>query len=254
MNIYKRNSRILFFSFFILLINNACEKNVEYEKLSGQLVGYVQLFDNKRILLSDNSGVEITLEGSSSEIKVYTNESGQYVIDNLETGTYNILFNKDGYGQYKIYGKPFVGGNKPTTLGQRYLYQFIDCQIDNVQITEIEDAYYPSVFVTANALNQNEHPYPWCRYYLSNKQTVSYENYISSTADHLFYDSGDFNFILYIDTLQFPTGSELYLIMYPAISSYEYNYTDINTGKEIYTTVNYNNPSNVASIIIPEFE
>jgi hypothetical protein len=42
--------------------------------------------------------------------------------------------------------------------------------------------------------------------------------------------------------------------MYPAIGSYEYNYTDINTGKEIYTTVNYNSPSNVASITIPEFD
>jgi len=252
MNICKRNHKILFFSLFILSALTACEKNIEYEKLTGQLIGYVRLYENNWTPASDYSGVEITVEGSNPEISVLTDEKGQYIIDDLESGIYNIIFNKEGYGQYIIFGYQFVGGNKPATLGQKDLYQLLDFQIVNLQISEFEDNLFPVVNVTATAINSSGYTYPFCRCYLGDEQNVSYKNYVSSSTDQFFNETGDFSFTLYIDTLKFPTGSELFLVMYPATEAVQY-YTDIESGKKIYTSVNYNNPSNVANITIPEF-
>lgn len=255
MKFLKRDRLILMTAIILLVGNSACEEKTEIQMLSGQLVGYVQLLDNHGSLISDNSNVEITVEGSNPEITVYSDEDGQYVIDDLESGSYNFTFNKDGFSQYKIFGRQFVGGNQSATLGTQYLVQVIDCQIQNVQISTFDKPSYPKVNITAEAIYSNEDLYPACRYYLSSDPDVSYKNYNSTYAQRLFYESGEFSFSLFVDTIQYPVGSELYLIMYPSIGVYGdfYSYTDFEFGNTIYTTVNINQPSNVAHIRVPNF-
>jgi hypothetical protein len=261
MNSYQRNSILVIFSLLIVLVISACERNIGYEKLTGQLIGNIQLVDEKTNLVSDNSGVEIVVEGSNPEIKVYTDKKGQYIINDLETGIYNIIFNKEGYGQYKIIGFQFVGGNKPASTGQRYLYKLVDFKIENVQISTIDNSINPMFLVTAHSSISRDNPYPMIRYYLSDEPNVSYNNYISTTIDYLIFNAGECSFSLSIDTLIFPTGSDIYLVLYPATENWQYYtatessqyYTDIESGNKIYTSVNINNPSNIAGITIPKF-
>jgi len=250
---FKINNKIIVFIFFILLLNIACEKETEYEVLSGQLIGYVTLFGSDRTRLSDNSGVEVIIEGSNPQIKTSTDENGQFVIDNLKSGIYNIVFNKDGYCQYKIVSYQFVGGNKPAIIYPTSLYSQSNLQIDSLKITELESQYTVEFIVNAKISNQNENSSYYCRYYLSNEPDISYKNYISTNIAYNFSGNEDLSFYLQIDTLKFPIGSELYMIMYPASEKFQY-YIDINTGNKIYTSININKPSEVTNITIPEVE
>jgi hypothetical protein len=237
----------------MLLLNVACEKETEYEALSGQLIGYVTLYDSERIKMSDNSGVEVIIEGDDPQIKASTDVDGQFTIDNLKSGTYNIVFNKEGYCQHKITSFQFVGGSKPATIYQTALYSLSDIQIDSLKITDLERPYSVELMVTAKVPNPNENTSSYCRYYLSNVPDISYKNYISTDFKYSFSGNEDILFYLQIDTLKFPIGSELYLIMYPASERYQY-YTDINSGNKIYTSINIDKPSEVANITIPEVE
>jgi hypothetical protein len=253
MKTFKTDNKIIVFTFFILLLNIACEKETDYEVLSGQLIGYVTLYDTDRTKLSDNSGVEVIIEGSNPQIKASTDEDGQFIIDNLKSGIYNIVFNKESYCQHKIISYQFVGGNKPATIYQTSLYSQSNLQIDSLKITDLERQYTVEFMVNAKVSSQKENLSSYCRYYLSDEPDISYKNYISTDIAYSFSGNEDISFYLQIDTLKFPIGSELYVIMYPASETYQY-YTDINTGNKIYTSININKPSEVANITIPEVE
>jgi len=252
MKIFKKNNKILVFTFFILLLNVACEKETEYEVLSGQLIGYVSLFDSNRNGLSDNSGVEVIVEGSNPQLKTLTDEDGKYIFDNLKSGIYNIVFKKESYCQPKIISYQFVGGNKPTIINEAALYRQSSFQIDSLKITDYERQFNITFKVNAKVSNHNNSS-SFCRYYLSNKPDVSFKNYITTDIGYSVFGNQDISFYLQIDTLKYPIGSELYMIMYPATEIDQF-YTDINTGNRIYTSVNINNPSEVANITIPEVE
>jgi hypothetical protein len=171
----------------------------------------------------------------------------------LKSGIYNIVFNKESYCQHKIISYQFVGGNKPATIYQTSLYSQSNLQIDSLKITDLERQYTVEFMVNAKVSSQKKNLSSYCRYYLSDEPDISYKNYISTDIAYSFSGNEDISFYLQIDTLKFPIGSELYVIMYPTSETYQY-YTDINTGNKIYTSININKPSEVANITIPEVE
>ncbi len=248
----KTNYTILIYTFFISLLFVACEKDTNYELLTGQLIGYVSLYDSENNKLSDKSGVEVIVEGSTPQIQTSTDENGQFIIDNLESGIYNLLFNKEGYGEYKEVSYQFVGGSKPVVL-KPILYGLSNVQIDNVQITKDEWGWqdYNALNVDIKMSDPIENRYSYFRYYIGNEPDISYKNYISTDRFFNDYYREVLSFSIFVDTLKFPVGSELYLIMYPEASNSNY-YIDIDTGNKIYTTINTNNASGVASITIPK--
>ena len=254
MSIVKINNKILVFILFILIMNVSCEKKTEYNVLSGQLVGNVSMHDSTNIYntVKDNSGVEVIVEGSNPQIKTFTDEDGYFSIDNLKSGTYNFIFNKEGYCQHKIVSYQFVGGNKPTSLNRVSLYWIPTMQIDSIMVTAESNYSIYFLTVAANVSHQPENANYYYRYYLSNKAEVSYKDYLST--DFIYgYHSTTLYFQIMGDTIKFPAGSKLYMIMYPASESYQY-YTDITTGKKIYTSININKPSDTVSITVPEIK
>ncbi len=253
MKILKTHNIILISTLVLSLLNVACEKETEYELLSGQLVGHVSLRDNSRINLLDNSDVEVIVEGTDPQITVTTDENGQYIIDDLETGTYNLIFNKEGYSPYTILGYQFLGGNVTSGVNPVTLYGLSRIQINDLTLSDYYSYFSVQLLMSANVYDPDENDYSFCRYYLSNEPDVSYKNYISTDFTSCYNGDEGINRSFAVDTLQYPVGSELYLIAYPATESYQY-YTDINTGKKIYTSINVNKPSEIVSITIPEVE
>ena len=260
MGILKRNYKKLMYIYIIVLLSVACEKKTEYEVLSGQLIGYVNLNDIDGTKMSDNSGVEITLEGSHSQVTASSEINGQYTFDNLKSGIYNIVFNKEGFCQHKIISFQFVGGNKPAiTYPADFayptnLYRTLNIQIDSLAISILKKNYEVRLMGTAKVTCQNENSLFFTRYYLSNIPDVSYKNYISTSYQvHRTPGNEYFTFHLPIDTLKFPAGTKLYLIMYPASETGQ-GYIDINTGKKIYTSININMPSKIANITVPDID
>lgn len=238
---------------FILLLNFACEKDNEYESLTGQLIGYVSLYDGLGKSMDDNSGVTVTAEGSDPRVTAITDEKGKFTIDNLHGGTYNIIFTKEGYYLNKFIGYQFVGGTKPATLYRSELFRQTHLQINDLAITPLENPYSVEFNVTANISGSDKDRPFYSRYYISNLPGVSYKNYISTYVAYNNFNENTISFYLPVDTLQYPVGSKLYLIMYPTASSNQ-SYTDIDTGKQIYTTVNTDESSDVVSVTIPKVE
>jgi hypothetical protein len=249
MKTFEIKNKALIFSFIILLLATGCKKETECDVLKGQLIGYVNLIDNQGYWLTDNSGVEVIVEGNELQKKALTNAEGQFIIDNLKSGTYNIIFNKEGYCQHKVISVPFVGGNKPATIYGTNLFALSNLQIEWLAVMGRQPLYPTNLLVIAYVSDQDISTL--CRYYLSNGPDISYKNYSSTGVTSGYWSHGDVNFGIPVDTLKFPVGSELYLIMYPASEKYQY-YFDINSGKAIYTSININKPSEVVSIAVPE--
>jgi hypothetical protein len=73
---------------------------------------------------SDPSGVVVTLSGGAQQYKDTTDAKGNYVFPGIPTGTYDLTFQKPGYGTMKLFGQShFGGGTSPTRTGTVYLLQ-----------------------------------------------------------------------------------------------------------------------------------
>ena len=148
----------------ISLFFSACEKEIEYEVLSGQFRCVVYYKSGYYGL----EGVNVKLEGSSQEIVATTDEDGIFIIDNLKSGTYNIILNKDGFCQQKIIGYMFVGGNKPMAV-RCDLFPLPDFQIESI---EIDTDYLPGIGIKEEVTRITEDYATSSRYYLSDKPEV----------------------------------------------------------------------------------
>lgn len=242
-NKYLKNIIIVALLVFFAL---SCKKETEYDLITGQLISYVYLDDT-----NDHSGINVKVEGSRSNITVTTNSEGKYIIDDLECGTYNIIYSKEGYCDYKITGQQFIGGSKPYILHRKYLYRKPTTQIENLEVSPYSTFFNIDLLLKAAFVGETD-DYFFIRGYFSNSSDVSYKNYEYTER---FYSSrrDTFRTNYEVDTLLFPTGSQLYVILYPSTYIDQY-YIDINTGREIFTSIDMDKPTNVASIIVPEVD
>ena len=76
--------------------------------LTGSLQGYVSLYDDEGDRIPNNGGVMVTLEGTLS--MAMTDSAGQWQINGVPTGTYTVVFRKDGYFEERQEELQFLGG------------------------------------------------------------------------------------------------------------------------------------------------
>ena len=248
-NRIKLNSQ-LFFLLFTIILSGGCKEVIEYELPNGQLIGNVILLDIDQRLVNDKGGVQLTIEGANPQITVLTDEEGVFTINDLKSGTYNLVFNKEGFNEYRINGYQFVGGDKITRLNNMYLFEESKAQITSLSLAENDYTYYKILTVEANIINSDWDDLFYGRYFLSDSPDVSYFNYQTTDVIQTSIDDNYIQGNLSYTEEMFPSGSELYMILYPSYAYHQY-YIDLETGLWIYTTINDKNPSPVASIIIP---
>lgn len=106
-----------------LLIVVSCEDPEDKVGLNGELIGRIETFNEFGEPLNDHSGYEVTAEGTQPLMKATTDGSGEFILSGLPTGTYNLLFEKEGFQTRKIFSYRFVGGNVPTYFDLTYLSQ-----------------------------------------------------------------------------------------------------------------------------------
>jgi hypothetical protein len=117
-----RNKLAFFLGVMILMLMVSCEHE-DHVGLTGDLIGSIQTFDEFGTLLTDHSGYEITIEGTSPVAKTVTDVAGEFIFNDLPTGTYNFVFQKEQFQTRKIFSYRFVGGSIPTYFDQVYLSQ-----------------------------------------------------------------------------------------------------------------------------------
>lgn len=100
----------------LTMILSGCTKTEIIPDLKGSLVGYVYTFDEfaKSSVPEDNSGVTVTALGIK-EYRAFSDKNGRFEFPKLPAGTYELLFEKKGYGTLRQFGIKHLGG-EPTVL------------------------------------------------------------------------------------------------------------------------------------------
>jgi len=246
----------------IILMILGCEgpvgpKGENGSLLTGKISGFVFLVDPDTIY-TDYKDVQITVENTN--FSATTDSKGKWVIDNLPTGTYNFLINKNGFGEYRYISVQFVGGGE-YYIGSRYLTSipYLPLSID-ITFTTTNDfrittflhnkiegvAGYPQLFFFGlnDSVSSDPKNYKYVETYFASSDSVN----------NLFLS------LTYLKSRGFKSGDTIYLAAYASIMfwyqpygnymSYNYfSYIDINTGKLVYT--NLGEKSNVLSFKIP---
>lgn len=108
--------------------------------LKGSLVGYVFCFDEYANLLDDQGNVQVTAIGLK-QYRCASDENGRFEFTNLPAGTYELHFEKAGFGTLKQFGIKHYGGT-PTVLGLNsngsgngfFLYQMATSQVTELMV------------------------------------------------------------------------------------------------------------------------
>lgn len=75
--------------------------------MPGNIVGFVQVFDTLSNLMNDNSGVKVSLPGTS--YSAMSDATGRWQLTNVPPGTYKIFFSKPGCSGFEDFNVAFQG-------------------------------------------------------------------------------------------------------------------------------------------------
>jgi hypothetical protein len=117
-------------SIIILIMGCEGEQGPPGPQLSGNIEGWVTLYDDLGNLIPDKSGVMISIEGTS--LSTYSNIEGYWKIVEATAGIYDFFFQKDNFFTTKLRNIQFVGG------GTYYLGENTIRKIPPNFVTELE--------------------------------------------------------------------------------------------------------------------
>lgn len=89
---------------------HGCSKEDYLPGLTGKMVGHIYTFSQFGKLLDDHSQVKITAIGMDESYTVNSDQSGRFELTELPTGTYELHFEKSGFGVLKQFGVQHLGG------------------------------------------------------------------------------------------------------------------------------------------------
>ncbi len=237
----------------LLIVCQGCKKDKEDDSVpvqTGKIAGSLKLTDEFGIELTNHSGMVVTATGGQSGI---TTATGNYELSNLQSGTYNLEYQKAGYGTFKRFTIQVVAGSIATTLnGVDFLGQKSSTEISGLSVVlNPADSTYSigcTVSPTPDAVNQRAF-----RLFFGKTATMNYLDYqftpsntwVSSTANgqitgyarSQFYNNG------------FSPGETVYVIAYGE-SIRTNTYTDPVTNTKVFPNINSNAPSNMVSFVL----
>lgn len=249
-----KNLRLLFsiqvlILVLILVISASCRKELIYEGREGELKGTVYL--SERTLLTDHSGIQVTVDGASPEKEAITASAGKYSITGLKTGIYDIIFKKPGFSTYKVASLQFLGGNIPYYVQNVILYKLPEFSITSLKVDTGSYGQFrrPIVIITVKA---SEPSITYLRYFVGETSDVSYWDYL--VTDLFYYNASyvpnGYQFQIQNTSVEkLPKGKQLYMVVYPCVEGN--GYLDSSTGNLVYP-VNTGRPSVIVPFIIPE--
>ncbi len=235
-----------------LLIWGCTKKEVQQIDLKGDLKVKVSTVSEFGNYVNDKANIEITVEGTNPETKVFTDTSGSYTINALPLGTYNLIISKDGYGTMKYQSLKFIGSDVPysfsTSLVQKSTTKVKSYNLsisgNTLTFSGIISHHYP-------ISSYYSYPYSWpgLTIYVSDSPEVSSSNYLYGNSFNSNKDvDTTFNNSLYISASVFPKGSTVYAIIY---GTNRFSYSVYDYEKGIYYDPAMGDPSEVKSIVVP---
>ena len=219
-------------------------------KLTGTLKGFVSLVNVDGTFQTDASGVVVSVTGTS--ISATSDVNGKFQLDNVETGTYEIVYTKSSYGTLKRQGISFASGGtaglSPVTLGTIPV---------SSPIPVLTPTSTSGVNVTVNgALTTAATTAQYYRVYLGKSSTIDPLNpstFIASQQATVAANTSAFQTApsWSVATLRSfgiiaSSTPNLWFVCYP-YNPYCSNYTDINTNVSVYPAVTSQGSSPVSA-------
>jgi hypothetical protein len=121
---------------------NSCNEIISLPDLDGNLVGYVLTNDEFGNATDDKKDVLVSINGLPGSFSTKTDAGGRFEFIGLSAGTYELIFEKTGYGTLKYKEVKHLGG-EPTIIGLNIygnnwesfrLYQYPTTRISNLTI------------------------------------------------------------------------------------------------------------------------
>jgi hypothetical protein len=135
---------LIIFSIFAIFI--ACAEQDEFEPyLKGDIIGNAYCFNEYGNALEDFSGIKVTTE-PDRKYSAVTNKEGRYVLKGVVNGTYDLSFEKEGFGTMKLFSIQHLGGS-PTVVSY-YYDEEVPFLFGNIT-TEITQITYRNDSITA---------------------------------------------------------------------------------------------------------
>jgi hypothetical protein len=135
--------------------------------ISGDVIGFIKLLDEKGNEIADRSNVRVRLDAHHS---VLTDANGKFKYQGLESGTYHVSFEKEGFGTYKRFNFVFVGGNRPAVFYNIHLVKLPSLEVKTFEVKALgnfqlevsgtmtpTDNYYFTYFFSKDPMVSNIH-------------------------------------------------------------------------------------------------
>ncbi len=81
-----------------------------------------------------DTGVTVTLSNATPAKTVTTDFHGRFEIDSIAPGTYDLTYEKPGYGTYKTFGFVLPGGNTAVSAGKINLVKLATAVVDSLAV------------------------------------------------------------------------------------------------------------------------
>lgn len=165
----------------MLLLSIGCTKDKEI--LTGGITGVISVYDENHSMLSDMSGVNVSLFGDTTFIsETVTDVNGRYYFEDIQYGRYRMNLEKEGYtGQMSSSYYYHVGGYSPTLAsGAVCQIPVYNLSVDSMKISPLGGYEDELVFyVKVNGDTQVKYFYYPIIGLCSNSSDVSATNYVS---------------------------------------------------------------------------
>ena len=257
-----RITRLSFCLVLAILLATACEEvqGPPGGITTGSAAGFVKLYDEFGFLLQEKQGVTVTVSDTEPVVSATTNASGRYQLDDLETGTYEIEFSKEGFVTY-TYMFRFVAGPVTEYLGFIDMVELSSTVVSGLEIEFDQEMGMYRVRCTLQPEPLPDNPIN-IRYFIGDSEQVSSSNYSSTVLEHFDYLYNDmigsspgqieyFSWDLTDLLWEYPTGTTVYVVAHGCPENAG-SYEDLN-GNMVFPGINPTG-SNIVSCTIPGFE
>lgn len=201
------------------------------QNLTGNMLGYVITFDEAGNSTA-RDGVTVSLIGSSPLMSAISDPSGRFQIPSVGAGTYNLLYERPGYGTLRHFGVAHVGGTQATYLGQTQMVETVKSTIASLSVSPTPGTTSTYTVLMSNVSVAGGR----VSVYIGNSPNVSSSGYLVKLGPSSIQRPATVvNGLIYngqLTLLGLPRGSTAYAIA-ATEPAYISSYFDVNTGQTV---------------------
>lgn len=216
-------------------------------KDTGSITGSLGVYDEFSWPETDFAGVAVTLSSGSFQKKGTTDAAGHYAFSGIPTGTYNLSYEKAGFGTMKVFGLSHTGGGLLPTPVQEVNILQLPARTAIDSISAVNSSFYYRVWIYLDTSSTH-----YVQYYgnmvllIGNTPDLSLSNYLIMYSETIHTDGvGAYQDLIDKESLAsyFNPGDTIYVTAC-TYTRFVHKQKDANTLTDLGSTAYYVDPAN----------